>query len=75
MAQKTFDVWVKNDWGGDFRICSKRSYINGDKLIDKDSAVVVHGSIVGGCDVSEWIGALDIKEGEVRSFKLTFKEN
>ena len=77
--QKTFDVWVKRDHYDktDFRICSKRVESGKNKLhkIDKNDDTVDVSANVYGCDVSHWLETLGIEEDEVKSFKLTFKEN
>jgi len=67
--QKTFNVWVKRGGIG-FKVCSKSI------TDDIHSEATDYGSFVGACDVSDWfLETLRLKEGEVKSFKLTFKED
>ena len=76
--QKTFNVWVKNDVA-EFRVCSKKVNVNSvdtelRKVCANDS-IVACGTEIRGCDVSQWLETFYMKGGEVRSFKITFKEN
>jgi len=74
--QKTFNVWVKKFAKADFNICSQMVEIyNKMEHIDKDNAAIDDAAGIYGCDVSQWLESLAMKEGEVKSFKLTLKEN
>jgi len=74
--EKTFDVWVKKIVDGEFMICSKKiKHEITEELVNVAQDEVDTGSIVCGCNVSQWLETLDMEEDEVKSFKLTLKEN
>ncbi len=43
--------------------------------ISADDDIIDDAAEIRGCDVSKWLETLNMEEGEVKSFKLTFKEN
>jgi len=77
--KKTFNVWVKklDKEENGFKICSKKTVsLNGKETkVDKDSYDIDFSAHVSSCDVSQWLETFDMKNGEVKSFKLTLKEN
>lgn len=77
--QKTFNVWVrKNGFRRWFTICSKKvTYGDNEKLrsIKSNSETINGGAEILACDVSQWLDKLNLKEDEVRSFKLILIPN
>jgi len=74
--QKTFDVFIKKtEYGGDeFRVCSKRVSKNGTFVnINKNDNSINHSANIVGCDVSEFLETLGLKDEEVIEAKVTFK--
>ena len=73
--QKTFNVWVRRDFGLSFTVCSKRVEKHGSKELIDSGADFINSPEIRGCDVSQWLETLEMELGKVKSFKLTFKEN
>lgn len=74
--QKTFNVWVMGGEFHAFTICSKMvDALDGLEEIDADDVTIKDGAEVRACDVGQWLETFGIKNGEVRSFKLTLTEN
>lgn len=71
--QKTFNVWVKK-CGNEFLACSKKVE-RGAELVNAAQDEVNGGTLVYGCDVSRWLNSLALVDNQVKSFKLTLKEN
>lgn len=72
--QKTFNVFVKRISDDEFKVCSKRILAH-DRLstIDKNSETIDIAATVAGCDVSQWLETLGLKEDEVIEGQITFK--
>lgn len=74
--QKTFNVFIKNK-SDSFRICSKKVQDVANKYIFRivqiDDEIINSGTPVHGCDVSEFLKTLGLKDEEVIEAKVTFK--
>jgi len=73
--QKTFNVWVKNgDWEHEFQVCSKKIERKLRLIeIGPDDEIIDFGAEIRGCDVSQWLETLNLKQGEVIEAQVTFK--